>query len=87
MYSTLFQAKNSVQIEIMIPKNTSTNQLVFNFPDQPFLRDKKITAIYLSVADYTVASGTLNVGKDIVSNATPTYLLNTSIFLTLQNDK
>lgn len=88
MLQTNFLLQNAAQVEIFIPKNTATNQLVFNFPDQPFLRDKKITAVCLSLMEHGVQSGAVNVNTDIVSNkATPTYLLNTSVFLTLQNDK
>lgn len=86
MLNTNFLIQNACQVEIFIPANTSTNQLVFNFPDQPFLRDKKITAVMLSLMEHGAYSGAVNVNSDIVSNkATPTYLLNTSLFITLQN--
>jgi hypothetical protein len=86
MVNSQFLIQNAVQVEIFIPKNTSTNQLVFNFPDQPYLRDKKITAVMLSMMEHGAYSGAVNVNTDIVSNqSTPAYLLNTSVFLTLQN--
>lgn len=86
MVNSQFLIQNAVQVEIFIPKNTATNQLVFNFPDQPYLRDKKITAVMLSLMEHGAYSGAVNVNSDIVSNkATPAYLLNTSVFLTLQN--
>jgi len=86
MLQTNFLLQNAAQVEIFIPKNTATNQLVFNFPDQPFLRDKKITGMMLSLMEHGAYSGAVNVNSDIISNqATPAYLLNTSVFLTLQN--
>jgi len=86
MLNTNFLIQNAAQVEIFIPKNTATNQLVFNFPDQPYLRDKKITGIMLSLMEHGAYSGAVNVNSDVVSNkATPTYLLNTSVFITLQN--
>lgn len=86
MVNSQFLIQNAVQVEIFIPKNTATNQLVFNFPDQPYLRDKKITAVMLSLMEHGAYSGAVNCNSDIVSNkATPAYILNTSVFLTLQN--
>jgi hypothetical protein len=86
MVQTNFLLQNAAQVEIFIPKNTATNQLVFNFPDQPFLRDKKITGMMLSLMEHGAYSGAVNVNSDIVSNkATPVYVLNTSVFITLQN--
>jgi hypothetical protein len=88
MLNTPFLIQNAVQVEIFIPKNTATNQLVFNFPDQPYLRDKKITGIMLSLMENGAYSGATNVNSDIISNqATPVYLLNTSVFLTIQNNQ
>lgn len=86
MLNSQFLIQNAVQVEIFIPKNTATNQLVFNFPDQPYLRDKKITAVMLSLMSNGAYSGAVNCNSDIISNkATPAYILNTSLYITLQN--
>lgn len=83
-----FQISASCQIEILIPRNTATNQLTFPFPDQPFLRDKKILAIFLTTNARTVNTGAINVAPSLVdSTFTPGLIADNSIYLTLQNDK
>lgn len=83
-----FNIPASCQIEILIPRNTTTNQLTFPFPDQPFLRDKKIMAIFLTTNARTVNTGAVNVAPSLIdSTFTPGLITDNSIYLTLQNDK
>jgi hypothetical protein len=85
MQTVVQNLKNSAQIEILVPRNTVTNQLTFPFPDQPFLRGKQITAIALSVNTYSAQSGLLNVNAYIPLNGTLTVIGTNSIFITLQD--
>lgn len=78
--------KNIVQIEIFIPANTASTQLVFPFPDQPFLRDKKIVGMAISVNTFSPFTNATNVCKELATNAGTT-LLNNSLYLTLQDNK
>lgn len=83
-----FKMTASCVIEILIPRNTSTNQLTFPFPDQPFLRDKKILAIYLTTNARTINTGAFNVAPSICdSTFTPGLVADNSVYLTLQNDQ
>lgn len=77
--------RNSAQIEITIPANTVTNQLTFPFPDQPFLRGKKIYAIVCSVTSYSAQSQNRNICQQLVVNDPLAFLATNSVFLTLQN--
>lgn len=78
--------KNLVQIEIFIPANTATSQLVFPFPDQPFLRDKKIVGMSISANRNSPFTNARNINRELATNS-GTSLLNNSIFLTLQDNK
>lgn len=78
--------KNLVQIEIYIPANTASTQLVFPFPDQPFLRNKKIVGMSISTNTYSPFTNGTNVCAELATDAGTT-LLNNSMFLTLQDDK
>lgn len=78
--------QNLVQIEIFIPANTASTQLVFNFPDQPFLRDKKIVGMSISANTYSPYTNSTNVCAELATDAGTT-LLNNSMFLTLQNSR
>lgn len=83
-----FQLTASCQVEILIPRNTSTNQLTFPFPDQPFLRDKKILAIFLTANARTASTGATNIAPSLLdSTFTPGIISDNCIYLTLQNDK
>lgn len=86
MQQSTTTVKNLVQIEIFIPANTATSQLVFPFPDQPFLRDKKIVGLSISVNTYSPFSNATNVCAELATDA-GTSLLNNSLFLTLQDNK
>lgn len=77
--------KKTAQIEILVPRNTVTNQLVFPFPDQPFLRGKKIYGMVMSVNSYSAQSGLFNVGAALAVNAPLTVIATNSIFVTLQD--
>lgn len=85
MQTVVNQLQNSAQIEILVPRNTTTNQLVFPFPDQPFLRGKQITSIVMSVNSYSAQSGLLNVCAFLPANAPLTVISTNSIFITLQD--
>lgn len=85
MQTVIQNLAKSAQIEIVVPANTITNQLVFPFPDQPFLRGKKITAVIMSVNSYTSQSQLRNVCQQLVTNGSLTYAATNSFFLTLQN--
>jgi len=88
MQNKNFTAANMCQVEILIPRNTTTNQLTFPFPDQPFLRNKKILAIFLTVNSRTAQTGAFNVGPNLVDSVfTPSLIADNCIYLTLQNDK
>jgi len=79
--------RNSAQIEIQIPVGTASNQLSFPFPDQPFLRGKKIYAIACSVTSYSAQSQSLNLCQQLVVNNPLPVLTVNSFFITLQNIK
>lgn len=86
MQSVQQSVKNSCQIEILIPRNTITNQLVFPFPDQPFLRGKKITNVVMSLQNFSANSGLFNLNFIIATNQSLTGFIGTnSVFLTLQD--
>jgi len=87
MQTVVQNLKNSAQIEIVVPAGLATNQLVFPFPDQPFLRGKKITAIVMSVNSYTAQSQFRNVCQQLVVNSPLALAATNSFFLTLQNIK
>lgn len=78
--------QNLVQIEIFIPANTASSQLIFNFPDQPFLRDKKIVGMSISANTFSPFTNASNVCAELATDAGTT-LLNNSMFLTLQNSR
>lgn len=77
----------TAQIEILVPRNTTTNQLIFPFPDQPFLRGKKIHSIVLSVSTYSAQSGLLNVNAYLPINGPITVASTNCFFITLQDIK
>lgn len=77
--------KQSAQIEILVPKNTTTNQLIFPFPDQPFLRGKKIHSIVASASLYSALSGLVNVNAFLPLNNPLTVVNTNCFFLTLQD--
>lgn len=69
-------------IEVLIPNNTTSNQ--FAFPDMPYLRNRKITAITLSPGRNTIQSGRDNIGWQYMAGGGA--FSNYPMFLTLVND-
>lgn len=77
----------TAQVEILVPRNTVTNQLTFPFPDQPFLRGKKIHSIVLSPSIFSAQSGLLNLNAYLPLPGPFTFAPTNSFFLTLQDNK
>lgn len=77
--------QKTAQIEILVPRNTVTNQLIFPFPDQPFLRGKKISAMVMSVNTYSAQSGLLNVCAQLSLNVALSAIATNAVFVTLQD--